>query len=70
MVVDMPYGEVIINTTWQATYFIQNHCRDCWMGNEMNPCSGAQSAKCNEIVQRVINYCKVMVQNQNSAITS
>ena len=54
MVVDMPYGMVIINSLWAATYFIQNHCKECWMNNEINPCSGVQACKCNKIVQQVM----------------
>ena len=54
MVVDMPYGMVVITSNFEAADFIRNHCRECWMSNEMRPCNGAQVIKCNETVDEVI----------------
>ena len=54
VVVDMPYGLVVISNHWEATYFVQNHCRECWMSNETTPWSGEEACKCNKIVQQVM----------------
>ena len=54
MVVDMPYGMVVITSKFEAEHFIKNHCRECWMSNGTNFCSGTQVHKCNEVVDEVV----------------
>ena len=53
MKIEMPYGEVEINTKEQAQYFIMNSCANCNRNNEMNPCSYAISKKCDDAKLKV-----------------
>lgn len=50
MVVEMPYGDVVITNSFEATHFVKYHCKDCWMNSK--PCTRAQ--KCNLTIDQVV----------------
>lgn len=69
MVVDMPYGQVEINTPNDAIQFVRHHCEDCYMKGLMG-CSYATSSQCDEMIRRVMaRFSKVMVDHHQQSVT-
>lgn len=58
MTVNMPYGDVLLTSKESAADFVKNHCQSCSYNNQMSPCSGETSQKCNAQVDAVIKHFK------------
>lgn len=75
MKIEMPYGEVEINTKEQAQYFIMNYCANCNRNNEMNPCSYAISKKCDDAKLKVYekffeSYTYLYIKNARDEVVA
>ena len=57
MIIKMPYGNVEINSTEEAIYFIKHRCDNCHHSTLMSPCSGYQADLCEakeqELIQKI-----------------
>ena len=59
MIIQMPYGNVEINSIEEAIHFIRNRCNNCHHSGLMHPCSGYQAELCEAKEQELIQAIKI-----------
>ena len=63
MIIQMPYGNVEINSIEEAIHFIRNRCNNCPHSSLIHLCSGYQAELCEAKEQELIEVLKEVNKN-------
>ena len=66
MVIEMPYGNVEINSIEDAIHFIKYRCNNCVHSNQMWSCSSYQASLCGAKERELIQVLSEMVGRKNN----